>query len=99
MKYIPRELEKQISLAARRFPAVVLTGPHRAGKTPLLQRLLPQVAYSLLGDPGVAALYDQSYSAEFTLPPLSIIAFKPERVEVEAAPPAPAEAKPVEKAG
>lgn len=95
MKYIPRELEKQISLAARRFPAVVLTGPHRAGKTPLLRRLFPKAAYSLLEDPGVAALYDQSYSAEFTLPPLSIIAFKPERVEATRAPVA---AKPVEEA-
>ncbi len=33
--------------------------------------------------------HNQSYSAEFTLPPLSIIAFKPERVEVA---PMPAEA-------
>jgi 1,4-alpha-glucan branching enzyme len=39
--------------------------------------------------------HNQSYSAEFTLPPLSIIAFKPERVE---AAPATPEAKPVEEA-
>lgn len=95
MRYLLRELEKQVSLAARCFPAGVLTGPHRAGKTPLLQRPLPQVAYSLLEDPGVAALYDQSYSAKFTLPPLSISAFKPERVEATRAPVA---AKPVEEA-
>lgn len=55
MKYIPRELEKQVSLAARRFPAVVLTGPRRAGKTLLLRRLFPKAAYFLLEDPDVVA--------------------------------------------
>ncbi len=42
----------------------------------------------------LVALHNQSYSAEFTLPPLSIIAFKPERVEAE---PALTEAKPAEE--
>lgn len=55
MRYIPRELEKQVSLAARRFPAVVLTGPRRAGKTLLLRRLFPKAAYFLLEDPDVVA--------------------------------------------
>src|SRR3970282_1905208 len=55
MRYIRRELEKQIARAARHFPAVVLTGPRRAGKTWLLQHLFPQAAYFLLEDPTVVA--------------------------------------------
>ena len=33
MRYIARELEDTLVRAARSFPAVVLTGPRRAGKT------------------------------------------------------------------
>lgn len=51
MKYVPRELEKQVVRAARAFPAVVLTGPRRAGKTMLLRRLFPEASYFLLEDP------------------------------------------------
>ena len=42
MNYVHRELEKQVVQAARHFPAVVLTGPRRAGKTMLLRRLFPR---------------------------------------------------------
>ncbi len=55
MKYIPRALEKQVAQATRHFPAVVLTGPRRAGKTMLLCRLFPQASYFLLEDPDVVA--------------------------------------------
>lgn len=55
MKYLHRELEKQVARAARHFPAVVLTGPRRAGKTMLLRRLFPRASYFLLEDPDVVA--------------------------------------------
>ena len=55
MKYIPRALEDQVAQATRHFPAVVLTGPRRAGKTFLLRRLFPKARYFLLEDPDVVA--------------------------------------------
>lgn len=55
MKYVHRELEGQLAKAMRAFPAVVLTGPRRAGKTWLLKRLFPDAAYFLLEDPGIVA--------------------------------------------
>ena len=55
MSYVPRELEKVVARAARSFPAVVLTGPRRAGKTSLLRHLLPGAEYFLLEDPTLVA--------------------------------------------
>ncbi len=51
MRYIQRELATTLTRAARAFPAVVLTGPRRAGKTTLLRRLFPSANYQLLEDP------------------------------------------------
>lgn len=53
MRYVPRELASVLSAATRHFPAVVVTGPRRAGKTTLLRQLFPNVQYVLLEDPDV----------------------------------------------
>ena len=57
MKYIHRALAAPVARAVRHFPALVLTGPRRAGKTFLLRRLFPEASSFLLEDPdGVARL-------------------------------------------
>ncbi len=55
MRYVPRELELPLAQAAKNFPAVVLTGPLRAGKTWMLRHVMPRASYFLLEDPTVIA--------------------------------------------
>src|SRR2546430_2233550 len=53
MRFISRRLASVLLDAARHFPAVVVTGPRRAGKTTLLRKLFPKARYVLLEDPDV----------------------------------------------
>jgi uncharacterized protein len=53
MRYIPRKLEDVLLAARRHFPAVVVSGPRRAGKTTLLRELFPRAQYVLLEDPDI----------------------------------------------
>ncbi len=53
MPMIPRQLGPVLHSALRRFPALVLTGPRRSGKTTLLRTAVPQAQYVLLEDPDV----------------------------------------------
>lgn len=55
MKYISRMLESSLVQAASHFPALILTGPRRSGKTTLLRHLFPRAGYVLLEDPDVIA--------------------------------------------
>lgn len=55
MKYVARELSGVLARAAKQFPAIVLTGPRRAGKTELLRHIVPDAQYVLLEDPDVLA--------------------------------------------
>lgn len=55
MTYVSRTLEAAVAAGAKAFPAVVLTGPRRAGKTSLLRHQFPKASYHLLEDPDVVA--------------------------------------------
>jgi hypothetical protein len=55
MKLVARRLAPRVLEASRRFAAVVVTGPRRAGKTTLLRRLFPRARHVLLEDPDTLA--------------------------------------------
>jgi predicted AAA+ superfamily ATPase len=55
MRFISRAIQPVVLDAARHYPAVVLTGPRRAGKTCLLRHAFPRARYVLLEDPDLRA--------------------------------------------
>jgi predicted AAA+ superfamily ATPase len=57
MRYVPRLLAEQVVKASRSFPAIVLTGPRRAGKTMLLTHAFPHAGYHLFEDPEVVGRF------------------------------------------
>jgi uncharacterized protein len=48
-----RDLTLELKKSLNQFPAIVLTGPRRSGKTFLFQHLLPKAHYLLLEDPDI----------------------------------------------
>lgn len=55
MNYVERTLTAALLRAAAAFPAVVLTGPRRSGKTTLLRHCFPEAGYLLLEAPDIVA--------------------------------------------
>jgi hypothetical protein len=54
-RFLRRDIEDTLRAAARGFPALVLTGPRRSGKTFLLRRWFPDATYVLAEAPDVIA--------------------------------------------
>jgi predicted AAA+ superfamily ATPase len=50
---VTRKLTGMVQQALRQFPALVITGPRRAGKTTLLRKSVPKAQYVLLEDPDI----------------------------------------------
>lgn len=57
MKAVTRNIQKHLITAAKNFPAVVITGPRRSGKTFLLRKLLPKAEYYLFEDPDIISRF------------------------------------------
>ena len=55
MRYVRRGIEDEVRRATRAFPAMLVTGPRRSGKTTLLKHLFPNASYFLLEDPDIVA--------------------------------------------
>lgn len=55
MDYIHRQIADSLVRAVEHFPALILSGPRRSGKTTLLRHLFPKAGYVLLEDPDIVA--------------------------------------------
>ncbi len=55
MRYLPRLITSKLKAAAKHFPALIITGPRRAGKTTLLRKCFPHASYHLIEDPDIIA--------------------------------------------
>ena len=55
MKFVARSIQPELLEAARHYPAIVMTGPRRAGKTCLLRHAFGRARYILLEDPDLQA--------------------------------------------
>jgi hypothetical protein len=55
MRFVSRAIQPAVLAACRSFPAVVVTGPRRAGKTTLPRGLFPRAICVLLEDPNIQA--------------------------------------------
>jgi len=51
MRYLPREMSKEIKRAATEYPVITLTGPRQSGKTTLIQLCFPNKPYLNLEAP------------------------------------------------
>jgi uncharacterized protein len=71
MSFIQRSLARELQKASQAFPAVLVTGPRRAGKTTLLRKAFPKAEYHLLEDPDTVARVradPRSFLEEIRLP-------------------------------
>jgi predicted AAA+ superfamily ATPase len=55
MRFVARSIQPEVLEAARHYPAIVMTGPRRAGKTCLLRHAFQRARYVLLEDPDLQA--------------------------------------------
>src|SRR5438132_9159979 len=76
MRFIPRLLGEEIRRAARHFPALIVTGPRRAGKTTLLRRLFPHATYRLLEDPDKVSLLRGGFPEVLARPTAATVWFR-----------------------
>ncbi len=57
MKGIQRDITPHLLTAAKNFPATVVTGPRRSGKTYILRHLFPKAEYYLFEDPDIISRF------------------------------------------
>jgi predicted AAA+ superfamily ATPase len=68
-----REIEASLLLAITQFPAVLVTGPHAAGKSTLLRHLLKEYDYTSLEDSATRLLAIQDPELFLSLHPAPLI--------------------------